>query len=367
MTSDFATVGLRLRTPNDIVEAVPYLVGFQPEDSMVVLALSGVRSRLGMTARIDLAAPRLAGACARDFADLLERDHADRAIVVFYPPSEGLQHPAVLALAEAMAAELDAVDIEICELLCVFDGRWWSVTCCNSDCCPAEGTPVPHDTESACAVAMLVEGRVVLGSREELASTLDPVGGVLRSAMAYALPRVRAAIADRVAAGGGAEVVAESLDLFYEAIDDATRADRSVEEIARLIAGLDHVYARDDVISWSTDERGEAIKTVLLELARHAVPPHGAPTLTTLAWIAYLQGDGAFAGIALERALDADPEYPLATILDRALFNGMNPSIFRPSVGGWQSLLPPHPGRRASRAQRRRPHRPLGDERGPGG
>jgi hypothetical protein len=51
--------------------------------------------------------------------------------------------------------------------------------------------------------------------------------------------------------------------------------------------------------------------------------------LTTLAWIAYLQGDGGFAGIAVDRALEADPDHRFAQLLDRALNVPVNPDVFR--------------------------------------
>jgi hypothetical protein len=342
MTIDIAKTPIRLSSPRDIVDAVPYLVGFQPEDSLVVVSMHGQRSRLGLTARVDLPPAESVVACARQFAGYLKRDRADRAIVVLYPPSDGLLYPTVQPLAAAMTEQLARAHIGVCEVLCVCDGRWWSLSCTDDACCPPEGRPVAHGGTSAFAAAMALSGRVLLASRKELAGTIKPVAGVARAAMAYALPRARDQLKDRVAAGDRAEVADESLELFRVAVRDRIAADPaargdtalSVDAAARLIVGLDDVYARDEVLTWFDGEWGEATRGLLVELVRRAAPPYDVPPLTALAWIAYLQGDGAFAGIALDRALEADPGYRLARLLDQALLAPLNPELFRSAMRG---------------------------------
>ena len=89
MTTD-TQVPVKLRSPADIIDAIPYLVGFEPHDSLVVLSLRGPRSRLGLTARVDLPGAKSAAACARNFVGYLKRDGASQAIIVLYPPSDGL-------------------------------------------------------------------------------------------------------------------------------------------------------------------------------------------------------------------------------------------------------------------------------------
>ncbi len=179
MTTD-TQARVKLRSPADIIDAVPYLVGFEPHASLVVLSLRGPRSRLGLTARIDLPGAKSATVCARNFVDYLKRDGAARAIIVLYPPSDGIAHPSVKPLADALIKHLTRARIEVCEVLCVCDGRWWSMQCTDAGCCPPSGTLIERDATSEFAVAMTVEGHVVLGSREELAAMLDPVGGLQR-------------------------------------------------------------------------------------------------------------------------------------------------------------------------------------------
>ena len=329
MTTD-AQVRVKLRSPADIIDAVPYLVGFQPHESLVVLSLRGPRSRLGLTARIDLPGARSATACARNFVSYLKRDGAARAIIVLYPPSDGILHPSVKPLADALTKHLTRARIGVSEVLCVCDGRWWSMQCTDAECCPPSGTLIERDTTSELAVAMTVEGHVVLGSREELAAMLDPVGGLAAEAMAYAIPRIHEELAARVFVGLKSEVVAESLALFRVAVlaRSNPEAELSVDEAARLIVSLGLWGVRDEILTWFEGDRGEATRSVLLELVQRSVLPCDVSALTVLAWVCYLRGEGVLAGIAIDRARTADPEYSFAELLDQILRGAVDPSIF---------------------------------------
>jgi hypothetical protein len=328
----------RLTTPSDLVEAAPYLLGFEPEESLVLLSLRGKRSRLGLTARIDLPPLGAVGACATETANYLKQDKASSAVMLFYPRIGGPGHPVLLPLAEELTHRLADVGIGVREVLCICAGRWWSLLCLDSDCCPAEGTPIPPGM-SELAANMTLCGRVVLPSRGDLARTIDPVGGVVAAAMADALSAVRAEHAERIAIGERNEIGAESLDLFleqvgqrFDAVPGGPVVDLEVDVAARMIVGLDDVRVRDEIISWYEGEWGDAVRALLTELVRYAVDPHQVAPLTTLAWLLYLDGNGGFAGIALDRALDADPSYALAEILDQALTAAMNPKVFRAST-----------------------------------
>jgi hypothetical protein len=337
MTTDIEPARFRLSTPSDIVAAVPYLLGFEPADSLVVLSLKGARRRVGLTARVDLPLAEVADACARTFAGYLKRDRALAALVVFYPPSGGCSHPAIGPLSAAITKRFASARIEIGDMLCVYEGRWWSLHCTDDACCPSGGTMMSLEAPPACAAAMTVSGRVVFGSRDELARTIDPVSGAVQLAMAYALPRISAQLGLRP---HDDEVAAESIQLFRAAVQVRLVVARGgggdtalgVDETARLIAGLDDGRLRDEILAWYDGEEGEATRQLLVELVKHAVPPYHVPVLTTLAWLAYLQGDGGFAGIAVDRALGADAGNRFALLLDQVLTVPINPDVFRPAL-----------------------------------
>src|SRR5882757_8183666 len=53
---------LRLREPGDLIEAVPYLLGFHPRQSLVIIGLA--RASVALTTRVDL--NELPSQCAAD-------------------------------------------------------------------------------------------------------------------------------------------------------------------------------------------------------------------------------------------------------------------------------------------------------------
>ena len=168
----------------------------------------------------------------------------------------------------------------------------------------------------------------------ELEQTLQPVRGAVAREMRVALPRERDRMRQRIADGERAEFVAESIDRF----DDAVRARQSLDaslppldsdDAARLIVALDDVFVRDRVLTWAEGGRAGALRVLLDELVPRAMSGYEAPVLTVHALAAYAAGEGALAGIAVERARKAAPDYNLARLVDEALLRCVNPAIIR--------------------------------------
>lgn len=326
---------VRLSSPGEVVDAVPHLVGFHPGDSVVIVALKGKRRRLGVVARIDLPSVENAVACADYVVEFLQRDGASSAIAVFYPPNRGREHAAVTALAGALHARFDAAGLIFADMLCVSDGRWWSLHCDDPNCCPVDGTPIEGGGTSKVAAAMALAGRVTMGSRQELADMLKPVGGLAGTAMRDALPRAAAAFDARLAAGHRDELARDSVNLLAAAVQqrlDGRPAPLDIEEAARIIVGLDDVCVRDEAISWFDDDWGDAALSLFAELVRMAVPPFDTTPLTVLAWLSYLRGNGAFAGMAVDRIVASGASNGMVPYLDTLLRAGVGPDRVRPTL-----------------------------------
>jgi hypothetical protein len=137
-------------------------------------------------------------------------------------------------------------------------------------------------------------------------------------------------------------VVAESLALFRAAVDarvidpaagvPASAVELTADEAARMIVALDLWGVRDEVLTWFDGDRGEATRSLLLELVRRSVLPGEAAALTVLGWVCYLRGEGVLAGIAIDRARTADPQYSLAELLDQVLSGAVDPSMFQETI-----------------------------------
>ena len=74
------THALRLTSPGELIAAVPFLLGFQPQRSVVLMALQ--QRRIGLTERLDLPDPGQELAAAAAMLRPLLRDQADSALLI---------------------------------------------------------------------------------------------------------------------------------------------------------------------------------------------------------------------------------------------------------------------------------------------
>ena len=335
---------VKLRSPADICEAVPYLVGFEPADSIVVLSLRGQRKRAGLTARIDLPEVFAATAVADTVTDHLKRDGASAAIVVAYAdgvdPGPGSAGASAEVAVHAMIDACSRRGIAVAEALRVADGRWTSYSC-SSACCPPSGTPLRDRLAApgAYAVAMTAEGRQVLTGRAALERSIAPVTGLLADAMRDRLEGeleifLAAVRSSRTVAYGDATV-----RLVRACAERLARGEAlTVDDAARMLVGLLDRGVRDRclgggmaVLSPDDPPLNGAELELWRELVRRAMlPGTAAPAATLLAATAYLDhGNGALANVALDRALADQPNYVMATYLAALLEGGIAPSAVR--------------------------------------
>lgn len=285
----------RLSSPGDLVASIPLLCGFVPHDSVVLLSLRGERRRLGLTVRLDLPPPALREQAAAALLARVVQDGGTAAVVAVYADAPQPDLVEVLACSP---------EVRVVEALHVAGDRWTSYWC-TAPCCPPEGTPI-GPPPSLVGAAQALDGRGVLGSREELVRALAPPAGPQ--------PHVAAAWRERPAVdfGGLLQEVAQG-----GALSDATAAAAAV--------ALHDVRVRDDLLARDPEQ----VLALAQVVAARVGPPHDAPVCTVLAWAAYCRGDGARAAIALDRALRADPQHSLALLLQAALDAALPPAQLR--------------------------------------
>ena len=179
---------LSVRSPADMVAAVPYLLGFHPADSVVVVAVRG--RRVVFAARGDLPAPGAdPGPAARHLAQVVARQDADAATVVGYGPAAR-----VTVIVDALGEALTATGLVVLDALRVTEGRWFSYLCAEPSCCPPEGTPYDPAASQVSAAAVFA-GQVALPDRAALAAQVSPLDGPVRLAMRRATGRARLRLA----------------------------------------------------------------------------------------------------------------------------------------------------------------------------
>jgi len=165
---------IRLRGPADVVATLPYHLGYQPTDSLVLIGLHGPEgTQLGFVARVDL--PRRQDEVwptADAVAPLVLAQHPERLLLVAYEDGSsaaGSSDP----LSRAVRDVVCDAGIEVAERLVVRDGRYWSPDCRDS-CCPDEGTPVPAPPDVPAVADYVLLGRSPLQHRDDLAGLVTP-------------------------------------------------------------------------------------------------------------------------------------------------------------------------------------------------
>ncbi|MFI6440636.1 DUF4192 domain-containing protein [Streptomyces sp. NPDC050759] len=351
-----------LRTPGELADALPYLLGYRPEDSIVLVALHdrGGRGRFGGRARLGIPANKDDwAAVARQLAHGLitgsERRGARPEQMVAYLCQEpaagetGRQITERLApLAALLRTECGRLDVPVIEALCISGGRYWSYCCPSEECCPVEGLPMGLPGTSVLAAAATYAGLQVRGTLRELRARLQPWETAAALEQEVALDTAGMALVPRMLdMTGRAEVAEETVRLarrtmarFAEAapVSGALQADLrddellGHEEAAELILGLQDRTTRDRAAEWmEAEEAGPALR-LWRALARRCVGPYGehaAAPLTLAGWVAWAAGDEIEAREALAMALGADPGYLFARLLHQACNEGLDPESIR--------------------------------------
>ncbi|MGW7575017.1 DUF4192 family protein [Streptomyces sp. NPDC054765] len=355
-----AEAQVTLRSPAELADALPYLMGFYPDDSVVMVALNGERGRFGGRVRLGIPSDT---AQWPDVADQLaeclisagqERDARPSAIIVYLcqEPAAGESGKDVKdrlrPFAQRLRIACGALDVPVLEALCLSNGRFWSYCCPDFRCCPAEGTPMVLPGTSVMAAAAAYAGMQVRGSLKEMEARLTPRTGPRAAEQEKALDAAAGALVPRMLRRDGAEVVRrDTLDLALamihrfrqdtpsgsnrarDACDDALITDA---ESADLILGLQDRVTRDRAAEWMDGSAAAPALRLWRALARRCAggyAEHAVAPLTLAGWVCWSTEDGPSARVALSRALAIDPDYTFAQLLHRAINEGLDPEPLR--------------------------------------
>lgn len=373
-----------LRTPAELADALPYLLGYRPEDSIVLVALHDRerRGRFGGRARLGIPAhaedwPSVSEQLAQGLIKGSERRGARPESMVAYlcqEPGAGESGHDVMErlrpLAQLLRTASGRLDVPVIEALCISDGRFWSYTCPGQGCCPPEGSSMGLPGTSVLAAAATYAGLQVRGSLRELTARLTPWETTAAPGQEVALDTASMAIVPRILDDAGRAGVAEEALALARRIRDRLAAAPAVpgmrpadlrddglledEEAATLILALQDRTTRDRAAEWMEgDEAGPALR-LWRALARRCVGPyreHAAAPLTLAGWVAWSTGDELEAREALAMALGSDPNYLFARLLHQACNEGLDPESIRRCLraeqtgrGPAQNVQSPDPG-----------------------
>jgi hypothetical protein len=380
---------ITLRGPAELADALPYMLGFHPNDSIVLVALHGARGRFGGRLRLGIPrSPREWSPVAQQLAECLiegseRRGSRPDGIVVFLcqDPAEGETSHRVMErlrpLAQRLRTACGTFDVPVFEALCISDGRFWSYCCPDSRCCPPEGDVLALPGTSVMAAAAAYAGIQVRGTLRQMEARLEPMATASAADQEKALDAAGAALVPRILDGEGRQqVAAETLALARRLMKRIAKTPRSGgwaetdvaddrlithDEAAAVVLGLQDRDTRDRAAEWMEGPDADPALRLWRALSRRCVGPyseHAAAPLTLAGWVAWSTGDEPGARVALGRALRVDPEYVFARLLHQACNEGLDPEALR-------SCLRKEHGSGASAAARGaggRPHRPRSQQ-----
>ncbi|GAA1231084.1 DUF4192 domain-containing protein [Prauserella halophila] len=333
---DFET-RVDLRRPERLIASVPYLLGFTPADSLVLLvhASDGPESHIvSHVMRVDIPD----AAAVPELAPTLDPALTGAAAVTVVlvggdPPDDGPAHRDVMA---ALSAVMTDLGVPINHALWTPEIRIGARWRCYADESYADEScagELPDPAASTTAAVTTHAGQVTYASRDAMAHTLDPESdeALARRAALLELAACRdeaepADVDDEIARAYA--IVRDALERFRTGADAGTRPALADQEIVDLARALAHHEVRDAAFSVCWPPRSEvavAAEHLWTALVRGVPPPERAEPASLLAYTAYLRGDGPLAGMAVANALEACPGHTLAKLFDQALVHAVPP------------------------------------------
>jgi hypothetical protein len=338
---------VRLSGPSELIAAVPHLLGFHPHDSVVLLAMH--ERKLGLTLRADLVTNDQAPLLAEQLLAPIARQRPTSVAVIVIggePTPDG--DPPHRVLVDALAGVLTGGGLAVVHAAWAAETARGAPWRCYRD--PLCAGTAPDPATSQLAAATVAAGAVTFGSRQEMAELVaadDPAALQRRAVL------LDAADADHPMS---ARVVAQRLARLRElhraaAAGDLTLSDSVVAEVASALC--DH-RVRDACLPWCSGPGADAAERLWLALVRATPAPERAEPAALLAFAAYLRGDGALAGVALDAALHACPQHSLSGLLRAALDGGLPPELLRSVAADAAAALHRRPRRSPQRRSRRK-------------
>jgi hypothetical protein len=307
------TPTVTVRTPSELIAMVPHLLGFHPQESLVVVPTD----RPGPIARIDL--PRTPD----------DRQIVAHSLVTGYRASPG--GVVILAFSSNEDATRAAVDVvtarssgvlHITDSMRIHNGAWLSHT-------TGDRGIVNADDVSRFAADAVLRGRVMPAqSRDNLATHLrsgDPAP--LGHHLAAALQASDAITGKPVELAAEARWMAMRITEFV-----ATQQPLADRDAARMLADVQQTPLRDTALRLIEHDDASTHVALWTDLTRRAPDEAKTPAAELLGFSAWLSGDGARAWVALDQVTDIENR-PLAVLIGHALTHAVPPSAWTTPVG----------------------------------
>lgn len=300
---------LSVQNIDDLVGLVPYLIGFHPEESLVVIVIDA--GRVEVTARVDLAAVSGSGSPGPLVTRLFDRYPTAVGWFLAYTDDD---HRAwdMLAVCAALTGE-----VRVQRLLQVSATSW------RADA-PDGPTGAIDGSVASVAAEAAVLGLPARPSRRDLAAGISGPAEVEAEDLAA---RFEAAgvVLDRLGARGRRR-------LLQRLITTDRQPDR--DDCVRLALLVQHAEGQVRVLRQLSRDSADSQLALWTRVVRHTIAVRRPAVLGLLGMAAWQNGDGALAMVCLELLDRIDPLEPLGALLD-----WLNEEVVPPQA--WERLREP--------------------------
>lgn len=308
--------------PGTLIAALPAVLGFVPEQSVVLVTMD--RGGLGCAMRADLSDDALQA--AGHMAEVAAASDPDLAVLMFVDEAGAscrMCNDDYRRISDEVTAALDAHGIVMWAAHVVDrvaeGGRWHCV-----DGCGNSGL-VDDPSSSPLAAAAVLDGRRLYSRRDELVD-------IVTATDSERAQRLSDLIEGATHGGGDRPEVAARRDVEHvmTAAAELAAGGRVADgDIARIACSLTDPRVRDTLYALCVGRTSDQAEALWAMLARVLPAPWRAEALVLLAFTAYTRGDGPLAGVSLETAIECSPDHRMARMLDQALQTGMRPERIR--------------------------------------
>lgn len=303
------TSAYALRTPEDVLGIVPYLLGFHPRDSMVLIVCQ--ENQVVVTARADLGSDDSPDQLAAQFSSVFDSVPDARLLCLAY--TDDLEH-GMTCLAQ-FSAQLGE---QVALALCVHDGRYWRADFAYDD---AQGDGVIYDSvSSVAAIQAISSGLSAAASRDDLRQIITPPvdDGLWAAQM----------VVDEVSNWCVARPVTDRVARADEIVLLGRNGCLSEHDCVELGVLVTNIAVRDHL--WLQFRREQASEELDLwtRVVRSLPSSSSVPALCLAGMAAWLTGNGAMLVLCLEQAMNIDPSYSMLSLLEQINGSAVHPALW---------------------------------------
>ncbi|OZC55441.1 hypothetical protein CH267_12690 [Rhodococcus sp. 06-621-2] len=314
--SNPAQTDLRITSASGILAALPAMIGFTPHNSIVTILLASETARKTFVRAVIRSDAADGAAPAADIAVAASRQGVDAAILVAV--ADAGHTVSALQAVDGIRDYLKDAGIEVHRALHTFE---LTAGALFSDLDTSDGGIIPDPASSEVAAAQVLSGRAIESDRTAVEHRFVQ-GEEIPESVGL---RAAALLGDDFLAATFEELAAT---VYAREIPSETIVSRVGITLSRSPLDVRDAYLR--LAIYSEQHALEA----MTHIARGLRGTARAQALTIAAYFAYLGGDGAAAGIAIDAARRAadnvGAEVPsFTTLLDRALRAGLEPENLR--------------------------------------